>query len=75
VPLVNVKVVRGVMSASEKQQLIQRLADVVVEVFARDDESFRPNVWVVLDEVEGEHWGVGGQPVDPAAVRKLTGRG
>lgn len=74
-PFINAKVVKGVMSPVEKQRLAERLTDAVVEVFARGNESFRPNVWVVIDEVEAPDWVVGGQPVQLAAALKATGRG
>jgi len=73
-PYVNARVARGVMSEQERTRLIERLTDVVVEVFARGNESFRPNVWVVVDEVEPGQWGVGGETVDLATVRRNTGR-
>jgi 4-oxalocrotonate tautomerase len=73
-PFVNVKAVRGVMSITERERLIERITDVVVEVFARGREEFRPNIWVVIEEVEPGQWGSGGTTVDLAAVRRLTGR-
>ena len=74
-PFVNVKAVRGVMTDVERARLIERITDAVVEVFARGHEEFRPNVWVVVEEVEPGQWGSGGKTVDVAAVRRLTGRG
>ena len=74
-PYINARVVQGVMSPAEKQRLAERLTDVVVEVFARGNESFRPNIWVVIDEVEASNWNAGGQPVELAAALRATGRG
>ncbi|HUX87524.1 MAG TPA: tautomerase family protein [Chloroflexota bacterium] len=73
-PYVNVKAVRGVMTERERERLIERITDVVVEVFAQGNEEFRPNVWVVVEEVEPGQWGSGGKTVDVAAVRRVTGR-
>jgi phenylpyruvate tautomerase PptA (4-oxalocrotonate tautomerase family) len=50
VPFVNVKAVRGVMTDAERERLVERLTDVVVELFARGWEQFRPNIWVVVEE-------------------------
>ncbi|MBI2940230.1 MAG: 4-oxalocrotonate tautomerase family protein [Chloroflexi bacterium] len=74
-PFITAKVVKGVMLSEEKQRLAERLTDAVVEVFARGNESFRPNIWVVVEEVDAFDWTVGGVPVDLATARKLTGRG
>ena len=73
-PFISAKVVKGVMSPEEKRRLAERLTDAVVEVFARGNESFRPNVWVVVEEVDAPDWSVGGKPVDLATARKSTGR-
>ena len=73
-PFVNVKAVRGVMTDAERERLIERITDVVVEVFARGREELRPGIWVVVEEVEPGQWGSGGRPVDLDAVRRLTGR-
>jgi 4-oxalocrotonate tautomerase len=74
VPFVNVKAVRGVMTEAERARLIERITDVVVEVFARGREEVRPHIWVVVEEVEPGQWGSGGTAVDVDAVRRLTGR-
>jgi 4-oxalocrotonate tautomerase len=74
VPFVNVKAVRGVMTDAERERLVERITDVMVEVFARGREEFRPNIWVVVEEVEPGQWGSGGKTVDVGAVRRLTGR-
>lgn len=73
-PFINAKIVKGVLSTEERSQLITRLTDVVVDVFARGNEELRPAIWVVVDEVEPDQWAVGGGTVDLATVRRLTGR-
>jgi 4-oxalocrotonate tautomerase family enzyme len=73
-PYVNVKAVSGVMTDVERQRLVERITDVVVEVFARGREEFRPNIWVIVEEIEPGQWGSGGVTVDLAEVRRLTGR-
>ncbi len=74
-PFINAKVVKGVMSPEEKRRLAERLTDAVVEVFARGNEAFRPNIWVVVEEVEAPDWSVGGAPCALETVLKATGRG
>ena len=73
-PFVHARVVRGVMTDAERTRLVERLTDAVVEVFAQGREEFRPSVWVVVDEVEADHWGVGGVPVELETARRNTGR-
>ena len=71
----NVKTVRGVMTDAERERLVERITDVVVEVYARGREEFRPHIWVVLEEVEPNQWGAGGKTVDLEGARRLTGHG
>ncbi len=66
-PFVNIKIVKDVLPEGKKAELIEKLTDAVVSVYS---ENFRPHIWVVVDEVEGENWGSGGKPVDPEWARE-----
>lgn len=74
-PLINVKLIEGVFSASQKRELIEKLTDVVV---ALEGESMRPFTLVIIDEVKSGDWGIGGKPITKedveAAVRGASGR-
>jgi 4-oxalocrotonate tautomerase len=69
VPLVNVKVIEGVFSSDQKQDMVRRLTDAMVEI---EGENMRPVTWVVVEEVKSGDWGVGGNPVTTADVRALA---
>jgi 4-oxalocrotonate tautomerase len=58
VPLIQVKVVAGVFTASQKQEIIERLTDALVEV---QGENLRAHTWCVIEEIASGAWGVGGQ--------------
>ncbi len=47
-PLVNVKVMAGVFSPEQKQAMIARLTETMVEI---EGEGMRGVTWVVIDEV------------------------
>jgi 4-oxalocrotonate tautomerase len=57
VPLIQVKVLAGVFTTSQKQDIIERLTDALVEV---QGENLRQHTWCVIDEVASGGWGVGG---------------
>jgi 4-oxalocrotonate tautomerase len=67
-PLVNVKVIEGVFSTAQKQEMVRRLTDAMVEV---EGEKMRQVTWVVVEEVRSGDWGIGGQPMATSDVKAL----
>lgn len=68
-PFVNVKIIEGVFSAEQKQEMIRRLTDTMVEI---EGEAMRPVTWVVVEEVASGDWGIGGNPLSTADVQALA---
>jgi 4-oxalocrotonate tautomerase len=68
-PLINVRLIEGVFSDSQKQQIIERLTDAMVSI---EGEKLRPVTWCVLDEVKSGDWGIAGQGMTAEAVRALA---
>jgi 4-oxalocrotonate tautomerase len=68
-PFVNVKVIEGVFSASQKQDMVRRLTDTMVEI---EGENMRPVTWVVVEEVKSGDWGIAGNPLSTADVKALA---
>jgi 4-oxalocrotonate tautomerase len=68
-PLVNVKVIEGVFSTAQKQEMIRKLTDTMVSI---EGESLRGVTWVVIDEVKSGDWGIGGKPLGTSDVKKLA---
>jgi 4-oxalocrotonate tautomerase len=67
-PFINVKVIEGVFSAEQKQEIIGRLTDTMVEI---EGEAMRPVTWVTVDEVRSGDWGIGGNPLTTSDVKSL----
>ena len=67
-PLVNIKLIEDTLTSDQKQQLIEKVTDAVVEV---EGENLRPYVWVVLEDVKSGEWGVGGQAITTEAVAQI----
>ena len=67
--LIQVKVVEGVFTAPQKQEIVQRLTDAMVEI---QGESMRQRTWCVLEEVASGEWGIGGQTVTADDVKALA---
>ena len=69
-PLVNVKVIEGVFSPEQKQEMIARLTETMVAI---EGEGMRGVTWVVIDEVQSGDWGIGGQALRTEDVKALQG--
>jgi 4-oxalocrotonate tautomerase len=68
-PFVNVKVIEGVFSATEKQEIIRKVTDAMVDI---EGENMRPATWVVVEEVASGDWGIGGTGLHAADVKALA---
>ena len=67
-PLINVRLIEGVFTESEKQEMVEKLTDTMVEI---EGENMRGVTWVVIDEVKSGDWGLGGQSLTTDAVKSL----
>lgn len=68
-PLINVKVIEGVFSETQKRTIVEKLTEAMVSV---EGENMRPVTWVVLDEVKGGNWAIGGRPLTAADVKAMA---
>ena len=58
-PYVNIKVTREGVTAEQKEKLIKGTTDLLREVLGKNPNT----VFVVIDEVETDNWGVGGETI------------
>jgi 4-oxalocrotonate tautomerase len=70
VPLIQVKLIKGVFDADEKEAIIHKLTDAMVSV---EGEAMRPVTWVTLEEVESGEWGIAGKAMHTEDVNDLRG--
>lgn len=68
-PFITVKLIEGVFTASQKQQMIRKITDAMVSI---EGENLRPVTWVIVEEVKSGDWGIGGNGVTVADVRRLA---
>jgi len=69
VALIQVKVVAGVFTISQKQEIIERLTDAFVAV---QGENLREHTWCVVEEVASGCWGIGGQVQTADDIKALA---
>ena len=65
-PFVNIKITRDGATAQQKAQLIAGVTQLLVDVLGKNPQTTH----VLIDEVDTENWGVGGESV---AVRRKRG--
>ena len=68
-PLLTVKLIEGVFSTSQKQEMIRKLTDTMVSI---EGENMRNVTWVVIEEAKSGEWGIGGKPLTTEAVKELA---
>ena len=69
-PFINVKLIEDVFTPDQKKDIIQKLTDAMVSI---EGESMRAVTWVVVEEVKSGDWGIAGQSMTTADVKKLAG--
>jgi 4-oxalocrotonate tautomerase len=68
-PLVTVKVIEGVFTPTQKQQMVRKLTDTMVAI---EGENLRPVTWVVIEEVKSGDWGMAGNPLSTNDAKALA---
>jgi 4-oxalocrotonate tautomerase len=71
-PLISVKVIEGVFTPDQKQDMIRNLTDTMV---ATEGEALRQYTLVTVEEVKSGDWGFGGKPFTTAEVKAAAGAG
>jgi 4-oxalocrotonate tautomerase len=57
-PMVTVKLIEGVFTAEQKQEMIRKITDTMVEI---EGENLWPVTWVLVEEAHSGDWGIAGQ--------------
>ena len=58
-PYVNIKITREGATAEQKERLIRGVTQLLAEVLGKNPQT----TVVVIDEVETDNWGIGGETV------------
>jgi len=68
-PLVDIQLIEGVFDKAQKQKMISKVTDAMVEI---EGEAMRGVTWVKISEVASGDWGIGGQSLTTEAVKELA---
>lgn len=67
-PMVDIQVIKGVFTPEQKQEMITRVTDTMVDI---EGEAMRGVTWVRVQEVNEGEWAIGGQPLTAAMVHDM----
>jgi len=72
-PLIQIKVLEGTLSAEQKNEMISKVSHTVAEIEARPypKEKLLPHTWCIIEEVSPAKWGLGGQPLSLETLKAL----
>ncbi|HEY1898409.1 MAG TPA: tautomerase family protein [Steroidobacteraceae bacterium] len=68
-PLVTIDVIKDVFTPRQKQDLIAKVTQAMIEV---EGENLRPVTWVRINEFEGGDWAIGGKALRASDVQALA---
>ncbi len=58
-PYINIKITKEGASSEQKKQLVQGVTQLLVDVLGKNPKT----TVVVIDEVDTDNWGIGGETV------------
>ena len=72
-PFINIKVLKGTLSNEKKGEMIKRVSETVAEIEASPSpkDNLVPYTWCVIEEVDFENWGIGGNQVTPEMLQAV----
>ncbi len=68
-PLIEVRLIEGVFSEKQKQEMVVKLTDTMVSI---EGENMRGATVVLIEEVKSGDWGIGGKPLTTADAKALA---
>jgi 4-oxalocrotonate tautomerase len=71
-PLVDIHLIEGVFDKSQKQAMIGKVTDAMVEI---EGEAMRGVTWVRIYEVASGEWGIGGKAVTASEIKAMQNNG
>ncbi len=71
-PFVDIKVIEGAFTPEEKQEMVKRVSEALIEV---EGEPLRAATHTVITETPSGEWAIGGTPLTAEDVRSKRAEG
>ncbi len=72
-PYVSISTARGILDVEQKQVLLQRITDLMVEIEGQGNPEFRKLVWVKIEEEDPSQWSLGGMTASAERIAHVYG--
>ncbi|WP_310620117.1 tautomerase family protein [Flexibacterium corallicola] len=70
-PFANIRTVKGLLSEKQREELREKIFDVLLEVEGRGNPNFAKYIMVLVEEHEPSAWNVSGDNLTTDAVASL----
>jgi 4-oxalocrotonate tautomerase len=70
-PYVNIRITREGATAAQKAELIEGVTQLLQDVLGKN----RSTNFVIIDEVDTDNWGIGGEPVTKLRAAAAAAKG
>ena len=67
-PLIKINIFKNELEPKQIEKLITKVTDVITEVTS---EKLRDVTWVIINEIDNGHWGIGGRTLGLDDVQKV----
>ena len=74
-PFVNIRTAKGLLSEGQKQELHDRLTELLIEIEGEGDPDFKKYIMILIEEHDAENWSVSGVSLTPEAIRTVKSKG
>lgn len=71
-PFVNVRTVKGLLTEAQRQEMQDRISQVMLEIEGRGNPDFRKYIMVLIEEHDAAAWSVHGNTLTPEIVDGLV---
>ncbi len=68
-PMIQVKLIEEVFTPAQKKEIVTKLTDAMVSI---EGEALRPVTWVLIEEVRGGDWAIGGKQLSATDVHAMA---
>ena len=70
-PAIEVKIIKNVFNNEQKQEIIKKLTDTMINIIGTDTPEVRGVTSCLIVEIEEGNWGIGGKGLTAANVHEL----
>jgi 4-oxalocrotonate tautomerase len=72
-PVVTIDIIKGLFTKEQKEEMMQRVSEVIAEIECRPDpkENMLPFVYCIIREAEWGNFGTNGAPLTPEMLHAV----